>query len=77
MNMRKIYRQIAKEHGVTVAEVKRDMQEAISAAYQNPPDDGGVTAAWQRQVPHREETPTPEEVIRYASAKEKKEQSNH
>ena len=53
MNMRKIYRQIAKEHGVTVAEVKRDMQ-----------------------VPHREETPTPEEVIRYASAKEKKEQSN-
>ena len=52
------------------------MQEAISAAYQNPPDDGGVTAAWQRQVPHREETPTPEEVIRYASAKEKKEQSN-
>ena len=76
MNMRKIYRQIAKEHGVTVAEVKRDMQEAISAAYQNPPDDGGVTAAWQRQVPHRGETPTPEEVIRYASSKVKKEQIN-
>ena len=49
MNMRKIYRQIAKEHGVTVAEVKRDMQEAISAAYQNPPDDGGVTAKEKKE----------------------------
>lgn len=76
MNMRKIYRQIAKEHGVTVSEVKRAMQEAIGAAYQNPPDDGGVTAAWQRQVPRKGETPTPEEVIRYVAAKVKQEQNN-
>lgn len=27
--MRNIYRKIAKEHGVTVAEVKREMQAAI------------------------------------------------
>lgn len=32
MDMRKIYRKIAREHGVSVAEVKRDMQEAINAA---------------------------------------------
>ncbi|MCO5384513.1 sporulation initiation factor Spo0A C-terminal domain-containing protein [Desulfosporosinus sp.] len=33
MNMRNIYRKIAKEHGVTVAEVKREMQAAIDFVY--------------------------------------------
>lgn len=31
MNFKNIIRQIAKEHGVTPAEVKKDMQEAITA----------------------------------------------
>ena len=46
MSMRKIYRKIARENGVSVKEVKEDMQAAITAAYQNPPKDGGVTAAY-------------------------------
>ena len=52
MSMRKIYRKIARENGVSVKEVKEDMQAAITAAYQNPPKDGGVTAAYQRQWEH-------------------------
>ena len=74
MNMRKIYRRIAKEHGVSVREVKRDMQEAITAAYQNPPQDGGVIAAYQRRVPRKGEIPTPDELIRYAAKKIKADQ---
>ena len=33
MNMRNIYRKIAKMYGVTVADFKKDMQEAIDYAY--------------------------------------------
>ena len=40
MSMRKIYREIARKNGVSVKDVKRDMQAAIAAAYQNPPKDG-------------------------------------
>lgn len=36
MNMRSIYRKIAKENNVTVAEVKRDMEAAIEQAYKKP-----------------------------------------
>ena len=32
MGMRKIYRKIARQNGVTVEEVKRDMQSAINEA---------------------------------------------
>lgn len=69
MSMRKIYREIARKNGVSVKDVKRDMQAAITAAYQNPPKDGGVISAYQRQVPRKGEIPTPEEFIRYAAGK--------
>ena len=35
MNMRKIYRKIAKEHNVSVAEVKREMEAAVAQAWTN------------------------------------------
>lgn len=69
MSMRKIYREIARKNGVSAKKVKEDMQAAIAAAYRNPPKDGGVTAAYQRQVPRKGEIPTPEEFIRYAAEK--------
>ena len=75
MSMRKIYRKIAKEHGVSVKEVKRDMQEAITVAYQNPPQDGGVIAAYQQRVLRKGDIPTPDEFIRYAAHKIKAGQS--
>jgi len=33
---RKIYKQLAKKHGVSVEEIKRDMQAAINITYENP-----------------------------------------
>ena len=69
MSMRKIYRKIARENGVSARQVKADMQEAITAAYKNPPKDGGVIAAYQRQVPRKGEIPTPEEFVRYMAGK--------
>lgn len=68
MSMRQIYRKIAREHGVTPAEVKRDMQAAIDHAYQHTPDDG-ITKAYQNQVPHKGDIPTAEEVVRFAAKK--------
>lgn len=69
MNMRKIYKQVAKKYGVSVAEVKSEIQKTIADAWTNPPDDGGVTQAYQRQVPCKGTIPTPDELIRYAAAK--------
>lgn len=69
MSMRKIYREIARKNGVSAKKVREDMQAALAVAYRNPPKDGGVTAAYQNQVPRKGEVPTPEEFIRYAAEK--------
>ena len=72
MRMRKIYRKIAREHGVSPKEVREEMQAAIMQAYQNPPDDN-ITVAYQYRVPRTGDVPTPEEFIRYAAWQIKKE----
>ena len=72
MDINKILGQVAEADGVSIEEVKKEMQAAISAAYQNPSDDGGRTEARQKEVPCRGEIPTPEEFIRYAARKQKK-----
>ena len=64
MSMRNIYRKIAKEHGVTVEEVKRDMQEAINFAYENKPKYYDVSVE-QKSLHNSEEIPTTEEFIAY------------
>lgn len=71
MSMRKIYRKIAREHGVSVAEVKRDMQAAINYTYEHTPDNG-VTEAYQNRVLRKGEIPTVEEFIKYAATEVKK-----
>ncbi len=71
MSMRKIYRKVARKHGVSVKEVKEEMQKALDYAYTNTPDDG-VTEVYQKQVPSKGEIPTPDEFIRYAANKVKK-----
>lgn len=62
--MRNIYRRIAKEQGVTVADVKKDMQEAIDCAYkkQNKTIDEIIN---QASVPCKGEIPTTEEFMQY------------
>ena len=72
MDINKILGQVAEADGVSIEEVKKEMQAAISAAYQNPSYDGGRTEARQKEVPCRGEIPTPEEFIRYAAWKLKK-----
>lgn len=64
MSMRNIYRRIAKEQGVTVADVKKDMQEAIDCAYkkQNKTIDEIIN---QASVPCKFEIPTTEEFMQY------------
>ena len=36
MGMRDVYRKVAEKHGVSIEEVKRDMQLAIDETYKNP-----------------------------------------
>jgi hypothetical protein len=56
--IKRIYKRIAREHGVSVEEVERDMQEAIDKAYENP-------TYYARCVDSAGEIPTVEEVIEY------------
>lgn len=65
MNMKKIYKKVAKQYGVSVEEVEREMQAAITEAYTDPRRNDGVTQVYQDNVPRQGEIPTPEEVIRY------------
>ncbi|MFZ7121615.1 MAG: sporulation initiation factor Spo0A C-terminal domain-containing protein [Eubacteriaceae bacterium] len=62
--MRSIYRRIAKKHGVSASEVKREMQEAIDYAYKYNTNNK-ITVAYQNQVPCEEGIPTTEEFIRF------------
>ena len=54
----KIYKAIAKQHGVSVDEVKREMQDAINAAYVFPTPEA-------LSVPRKNAVPTVDEVIAY------------
>ena len=62
MNFKNIIRQIAKQNGVTPAEVKRDIQEAIRIGMAS--SDPNVQAHWKRMSPNGSE-PTLEEVLTY------------
>lgn len=68
--MRKLYRKVAKRHGVTVAEVKTEIQAAIEAASQIPVG----AEPQQRLVPVAAKVPTAEEFILYAVQQVKKQQ---
>lgn len=63
MKMEKILKKVARANGVTVREVKTEIQAAINEAWKNPPDD--AAAAFQRKVPCAGEIPTPDEFIRF------------
>ncbi len=65
MNMKDIYRKIAKEHGVSPAEVKRDMEAAIDYAYKKNDKSEGEKLI-QENIPCKGEVPNAEEFIQYA-----------
>ena len=72
MNMRKIYRELAKKHGVSVKEVREEMQAALTEAYTNPLNNNVITKAYQNRIPRQGEIPTPEEAVRYLVGEVKK-----
>jgi len=61
---RKLLRKVAKIHGVTVAEVRREIQAAIDEAYKNP-----TTQALS--VTRKGDIPTPKELINHVAKKVK------
>ena len=71
MSMRKIYRELAKKHGVSVEEVRKEIQVALADAYTDPLNNNEITKAYQNRVPCQGEIPTPEEMVRYLAGKVK------
>lgn len=68
MNKKKIERslkKIAAKNGVSVAEVRRDIEAALNHAKSNP--DPQIQAFWA-SIPCKGDKPTPEEVIAYAAS---------
>ena len=57
-----VFNQIAKNNHTTVAEVRREMEIAIQAAFRN--SDPKIQDIWTK-IPYEGEEPTPEEVITY------------
>ncbi len=62
MHLNNIYQKIAKEYGISVAEVRREMQAAIDSAYKS--DRKSQTAKnAQEGILYNEDIPTVEEFI--------------
>ncbi len=64
MSMRNVYRKIARKHGVTVNEVKEEMQAAIDCAYRKG-DKTEAKKSIQNRVCLRDGIPAAEEVIQF------------
>ncbi len=62
MGMRRIYRRIAKEDGISVTEVKREMQAAIDSAYKNDRKSETEKSA-QESITYLGDIPTVEEFV--------------
>lgn len=56
------FEKIAKSEGISVNEVKQEIQKAIDDAIQS--DDPAVQAYWKK-MKYKGEKPTPEEVVLY------------
>ena len=66
MNERKIIRTVAKKYGISLAQVRAEIQESIRIAYEQTPTDS-ITAAYQNRIPRQGNIPTPEEFIAYVA----------
>ena len=62
MRTNDIFERVAKQHGVTRAEVYSEIQKAIDDAFANP--DPKIQAEW-RKMNIKGDKPTPEEVLAY------------
>lgn len=73
MSMRSVYRKIARKNGVSVQEVKDEMQKAINEAWNNP-NKTKEAAFMQAQFGANGQTPTSEEFIKSVSKAVKRNQ---
>ncbi len=71
MSNRKILKEIAKENGISLAELKHEMQVALDYAYQNPANSVAIKT-YQNCVPRKGKVPTPEEFLSFVSGEMKK-----
>ncbi len=62
MNIQKILENIAVQNGVSVAQVRQDIQDALDQGWNS--TDENVKAYW-RKIPAKHEKPTLEEVLLY------------
>lgn len=62
--MRDVYRKVAEKHGVSIEEVKRDMQLAIDETYKNPKNSELIKKI-KDQIQCEEEKPTVGEFVLY------------
>ena len=60
MNFKKILERIALQNGVSVTQVRRDIQNALDEGWNS--NDEKIRAYW-RKIPTRHEKPTLEEVV--------------
>ncbi|MDE5747993.1 MAG: hypothetical protein K2I21_10500 [Acetatifactor sp.] len=60
------------KHGVSVKEVRQEMQAALTETCSNPLNNNEVTRAYQNRMPRQGEIPTSEETVRYLVGKVKK-----
>ena len=67
MSMRSIYRKIAKQNGVSVKEVKEEMQKALDDAWDNPDKSVDVRFNQMKMSPDGKK-PSVDEFIRYCSS---------
>ena len=65
MSVKAIYEHIARKNGVSVEEVKRDIQAALQAAWETPSAAKAVKAR-QKQISPDGKPPSLEKVIQYA-----------
>ena len=66
-SVRRAFEAVAKKNGVSIEEVRREIEMAISAARKNPAPK--VQAFWTA-IPCKGDVPTPEEVIAYITGQE-------
>lgn len=65
MTSKQVYKEIAKNHGVTWQEVRNEMQSALTQAYEDP-NRNILNVITQRNVTKKGTVPTPEEFLRYS-----------
>ena len=67
MSMRKLYRKLSRQKGVSLKSLKSDMQQALDTAWKMPQDNSVLE--YQKSIPARGAVPTPDEVILHSAKK--------